>query len=183
MSPVLLDLRGLDDLLAALWARGFTVVGPRERSGAIVFDEVAGVGGPARGRDRRDGRRPLPPHRSGDEAPVPPRRRARVAEALPVPAARAHVARDAATATAASRSRPREPAPRYAFLGVRACDLRAVEIQDRVFLGRPLRRARLRGAAARRVLRRRQLHARGRHVLLRVDGQRAAGARRATTWR
>src|SRR4029079_12213442 len=27
-----------------------------------------------------------------------------------------------------------EPAPRYAFLGVRACDLHAVEIQDRVFL-------------------------------------------------
>ena len=28
-----------------------------------------------------------------------------------------------------------EPAPRYAFLGVRACDLHAVAIQDRVFLG------------------------------------------------
>ena len=28
-----------------------------------------------------------------------------------------------------------DPAPRYAFIGVRSCDLHAVAIQDRVFMG------------------------------------------------
>lgn len=30
---------------------------------------------------------------------------------------------------------PAEPAPRYAFIGVRSCELRAIAIQDKVFLG------------------------------------------------
>ena len=41
---------------------------------------------------------------------------------------------------------PEPPAPRYAFIGVRACELAAIDVQDRVFVGpgagcrlRPLR--------------------------------------------
>src|SRR5690606_880452 len=32
---------------------------------------------------------------------------------------------------------PEEPPPRYAFLGVRACELAAIAVQDRVFLAGP----------------------------------------------
>ena len=30
---------------------------------------------------------------------------------------------------------PEPPAPRYAFIGVRACELAAIDVQDRVFVG------------------------------------------------
>ena len=133
MSPVLLDLSGLDGLLAALRARGFTVVGPRERSGAIVYGEVECVADLPAGRvDETDGGR----YRltAGGDARL--FRYAVGPESLKAflfpPRVRTWRARrnsdggvDVETA---------EPAPRYAFLGVRACDLHAVEIQDRVFL-------------------------------------------------
>ena len=38
--PAILDPTGLDALVGGLRRRGFTVVGPVERSGAIVFDEI-----------------------------------------------------------------------------------------------------------------------------------------------
>ena len=49
--------------------------------------------------------------------------------------------------------------------------------------GRPVRRRRLRGPPAGRLLRGGQLRARRRDVLLRVDGHRPAGHRPASTWR
>ena len=68
------------------------------------------------------------------------------------PADAARSGRRAGAPTAASRSR-RTPAapPRYAFIGVRSCDLHAIAVQDRVFLDGALRRPRLpaRGARAR----------------------------------
>ena len=60
-----------------------------------------------------------------------------------------------------------------AFIGVRSCELHAIAIQDRVFLGGTLRRPRLRRAPRGRVHRRRQLLRAGRHLLLRLDGHRA----------
>ena len=30
---------------------------------------------------------------------------------------------------------PEPPAPKYAFIGVRACELAAIDVQDRVFVG------------------------------------------------
>ena len=78
-------------------------------------------------------------------------------------------------ATEGSRSSAPEPPPRYAFLGVRSCDLHAVAIQDRVFIGDryvdPDYEARRRDAFFVAV----NCGPRRRHVLLRVDGHRPAG--------
>ena len=65
--------------------------------------------------------------------------------------------------------------PRYAFLGVRPCDLRAIAIQDRV-LAQP--GSRYAAAARPGVHRRGELHRAGRDVLLHVHGHRP-GRRRS----
>ena len=76
-----------------------------------------------------------------------------------------------------------EPPPRYAFVGVRSCDLHAVAIQDRVFLGD-------RYVDADYAARRRDAFfvavncARaGGTCFCVVDGHRAARAPPASTWR
>src|SRR5262245_15794573 len=56
MGVSALDLDGLDRLLGVLRTRGYTVVGPRVRAGAIVYDEVARVADlPAGWVDETDG--------------------------------------------------------------------------------------------------------------------------------
>ena len=129
-----LGLDGLDALFTALQVRGFTVVGPRVRSGAIVFDELSCAAELPAGwidvqdggtyRLERDGEQALFRHAVGPDSLkrflFPPR----------IHAWRAR--RDEVSGVAFEA--PEAP-PRYAFLGVRACDLHAVAIQDRVFLG------------------------------------------------
>jgi len=134
MVPAILALPGLDALLAGLRRLGFTVIAPVERSGAIVFGEVesaaeiaAGVedvqdGGSYRLRPRDDGA--LFAHTAGHDSV----KRFLFPPAIAVWRAR----RDADGAMAIE---PPPPPPRYAFIGVRSCDLHAVAIQDRVFLG------------------------------------------------
>jgi ferredoxin len=128
---VVLDLAGLDALIAALVRGGHTVVGPTVRSGAIVYGEVRGTADlPAGWIDVQDGGTyrlepggdgALFAHTVGHDSLkrflFPPRvglwrgRRGALHDAQP------------------------DPPPRYAFLGVRSCDLHAVAIQDRVLLG------------------------------------------------
>ena len=134
MVPAILALPGLDVLLAGLRRLGFTVIAPVERSGAIVFGEVesaaeiaAGVedvqdGGSYRLRPRDDGA--LFAHTAGHDSV----KRFLFPPAIAVWRAR----RDDDGAMAIE---PPPPPPRYAFIGVRSCDLHAVAIQDRVFLG------------------------------------------------
>jgi ferredoxin len=125
-----IDLAGFDALLAAVRARGFTVVGPQVRSGGIVYDEIAGVADLPAGwvdeqdggtyRLRQDGDGALFAHAVGHDS---------LKRLLFPPAVRTFRARrDLA-------SEPAPEGPRYAFVGVRSCDLHAVAIQDRVFLG------------------------------------------------
>jgi ferredoxin len=133
MSAMTLGLAGLDGLLGVLRARGYTVVGPRERSGAIVFDEVASVADlPAGWVDETDGGR-YRLVRGGDEAlfrhAVGPESLTRF---LFPPRVRTWHA--LTNEHGEIQVQTGEPTPRYAFLGVRACDLHAVAIQDRVFL-------------------------------------------------
>jgi ferredoxin len=126
----------LDDLVDALRERGFTIVGPCERSGAIVYAEVQSASELAAGWvDEQDGGR-YRLVRSGDDSLF---RHAAGPESLKrflfPPRARAwRAVRDADGAMTIETG---EPAPRYAFIGVRACDLHAVAIQDRVFLEGP----------------------------------------------
>ena len=133
-APEVIERAHLDELLAALRRRGYTVVGPQVRSASIVYDELASAdelpagwvdvqeGGTFR-LERRDDEA-LFAHAVGHDSvkrflfpPVVQTWRARRGE-------------DGALEVQAP-----EPPPRYAFIGVRSCDLHAVAIQDRVFLG------------------------------------------------
>jgi ferredoxin len=124
---------GLEALIASLAAAGYHVCGPTLRDGAIVYDEIAGVADlPAGWTDVQDGGT-YRMERRGDDALFgyaagphswkkylhPPRR------------ALWRVDRDAGQMTFATEDGPE---PRFAFIGVRACDLAAIAVQDRVFL-------------------------------------------------
>ncbi|MFJ1654559.1 4Fe-4S dicluster domain-containing protein [Streptomyces sp. NPDC088337] len=127
---------GVSALVDVLIARGFTVVGPTARDGAIVLAELESAdqlpygwgveleAGQYRLRERLDG------------------------------AAFANAAGPQSWKTFLHPARVRQwsadrvggetvftaeelPPPRYAFLGVRPCDLRAIAIQDRVLTGGP----------------------------------------------
>ena len=121
----MLERDGLDRLLHALGGRGFRLVGPVLRDGAICYDEIASAADlPAGWTDEQDGGTYRLRRREDDalfgynvgpqswkKFLFPPS-----ARLLPPPE------EDAA-------------APKFAFIGVRACELRAIGIQDRVFLG------------------------------------------------
>lgn len=126
----------LDDLFVALRAAGYTVVGPTARDGAIVYDELDSAAELPQGWTDHQSPGHYRLERSGEEAYFgyvlgpqawkkflfPPRHRlwsAKIADG------RFEVAAETAEV------------PRYAFLGVRACELKAIETQDRVFLRDP----------------------------------------------
>ncbi len=124
-------LNSLEPLVAHLRARGYTVVGPTRSAGAIVLAELesgadlpAGWGvetGPGTYRLRRRGDRAAFGHSAGPQAWKrylhPPRE----------PLWSADRSGDDVTFT-----EPDAATPKYAFLGVRPCDLRAIAVHDRV---------------------------------------------------
>ncbi len=133
-APVLLDRAGLQALVDALVARGFDVIGPTLRDGAIVYDRIADIAAlPAGWTDRQEaGRYRL--ERRADAAlfgyAVGPQSWKRFLHPPEETLWRARRQDDGFTIT----PEPPAPAP-FAFLGVRACELHAIAIQDRVFLG------------------------------------------------
>jgi sulfhydrogenase subunit beta (sulfur reductase) len=114
---------GLDQLFDAIRRRGFRLVGPVLRDGAICYGDIASATDlPAGWTDEQEaGTYRL--RRRDDDAffgyNVGPQS---VKKYLFPPSARLVPAEQA-------------PAEKFAFIGVRACELRAIEIQDRVFLG------------------------------------------------
>lgn len=148
-APRVLAGHTLDPLLAALAARGYRTVGPRVRDGAIVYDTVTATADLPRG--------------IGDtQAPGHYRLVARDDGALfgytvgatswkrfLHPPAEVLV-RMERTPAGLRRLPPPDPGPPLAFLGVRACDVAAIRVQDRVLAastpadpGYAARRARL----------------------------------------
>ena len=133
-AATVIERAGLDALIAALRRRGYTVIGPQVRSQAIVYGELGSVddlpagledvqdGGTYRLRTRGDAA--LFAHTVGHDS---------VKRFLFPPVLPVWRARRAADGTLDVD--PPAPSPRYAFLGVRSCDLHAVAIQDRVFIG------------------------------------------------
>src|SRR5262245_27006328 len=120
-------------LLTALQRRGYTCVGPTIRDAAIVYDEIRSEqdlpigysdeqdGGTYRLKERNDEARfgyTVGPQ-SWKKYLFPPSTLLMKAQRTP----------DGFIATV-----PVEPALRYAFIGVRACDLNAIAVQDRTFL-------------------------------------------------
>ncbi len=135
--PAFLRRADIERLIALLKEGGRTVIGPTLRDGAIVYDEV-------------DTMADLPAGWTDDQAPghyrlarggssrlfdynVGPTSWKRFTFPPSVPLVTA--GRSTAGAAAFSTARP-EP-PRLAFLGVRACEIAALLVQDRVLSGGP----------------------------------------------
>lgn len=134
MRTAVIDRSGLDTLIGVLRQRGYLVVGPTVREGAIVYDQVTSVvdlpkgwtdeqdGGTYRLRPRSD--QALFGYGVGPQSwkkyLFPPRtllwRGRRTEEGFEI------------------EGGPEASGP-YAFLGVRGCELAAIAIQDLVFAG------------------------------------------------
>jgi len=129
-----IEPEALEGLVGALRARGYTVVGPTRRDGAIVYGELASAADlPAGWTDVQEaGSYRL--ERRDDEArfgyAVGPHSWKQL---LFPPRVRLWRARRADGGLEVEEERPAEGP--YAFLGVRSCELHAIAIQDRVFLG------------------------------------------------
>jgi ferredoxin len=135
-APIVIDWDGLGALFGVLRRAGYRVVGPTVRDAAIMLDELSSPGDlPVGVGDAQDGGT-YRLRRRGDNAAFgfatgpqswrrflsPPRellwRARRSGEGFTI---------DDPTDSAS------EGLERFAFVGVRACDLRAIEVQDRVF--------------------------------------------------
>lgn len=121
-------------LFDVLHRRGYTIVGPTVSSGAIIYDEIESVDDfPAGFTDEQDAATYRLKRR--DDAAlfgyvVGPHSWKKF---LFPPVARLwRATRNNGAMEIESRE---EAPPRYAFLGVRACELKAIQIQDRVFAG------------------------------------------------
>ena len=135
-DTLVVEARELDALLGALRERGHTLLGPTVRDGAIVLDEI-------------DAAKDLPVGLTDEQDGGRYRLRRREDDALFGYAVGAHawkrylhppavVRWRARRAKSRLRGRARHGAPpRYALVGVRPCELAAILVQDRVFLGGP----------------------------------------------
>ena len=134
--PGLLDREHFDSLFAALARRGYTVVGPAVRDGVIVYDELRGADDlPAGWTDEQDGGRYR--LRRRDDAAlfgyvVGPQSWKKYLHPSRLRLVKAE--RDVSGGVAFSDGDDAAPA-RHAFLGMRSCELHAMTIQDKVFLG------------------------------------------------
>jgi ferredoxin len=134
-SVVVITPGALDLLVDGLRARGFRVLGPTVSDGAIVYDDLESADAlPIGWTDRQDGGS-YRLERREDEArfgyAVGPHSWKRY---LFPPRIRLWRARRDAGGISAVEEEPLDETP-LAFLGVRACELHAIQIQDRVFLG------------------------------------------------
>ncbi len=130
-----LDAPGLGALIAALADAGYQVIGPHLKDAAICYEPIAGLEDLPRGWvDAADGGQ----YRLREEGtaffdhvvgPTPWKRY------LHPPEHRIWEARLDGAAPAVTPAAP--PQERYAFFGVRACDLAAIAVQDRVFCDGP----------------------------------------------
>ena len=130
MDDALVTTEAFDALLGVLAAEGRTLIGPQVRDGAIVLDELSGVAD-------------LPVGWTDDQGPGRYRLRRREDDAhfgFTTPStswrpflhpARETVFRARLDGGGFEIEPPSPPSP-LAFVGVRACDLRGIEVQDRV---------------------------------------------------
>jgi ferredoxin len=127
----------LGDLIAALRAAGFQVIGPRVDQNAIVYDEVTSLADlPVGYQDEQSAGRYRIHGDRGDRYfsyVVGPHSWKRYLFPPHLTVARA----DRSEAGSWQFSEPEDPVTPMALLGVRACELAAIAVQDRVFLEGP----------------------------------------------
>jgi sulfhydrogenase subunit beta (sulfur reductase) len=133
-TPVVIDLDGLEALIAALRKKGFRVVGPTRSEGAIVYEEIESASELPAGWTEIQEAGTYRLERRDDEArfgyPVGPQswKRYLLPSRVLLWRARRNGGAVVDLEEPAASERP------YALLGVRSCDLHAIAIQDRVFL-------------------------------------------------
>ncbi len=129
-----IDALALAELFTALQRRDYQLVGPTIRNGAIVYDELASPADlPVGWTDEQDGGTYRLKNR-GDAAlfgyAVGPHSWKQFLHPPVLPLSRATQDQQAPRFSGASKE-----VPRYAFIGVRSCELHAIAIQDRIFMG------------------------------------------------
>lgn len=133
-ARAIVTVDGLQALLLAIQARGYRAIGPTVQNQAIVYDDVSSIDDLPRGwTDDQGGGRYRLTRRSDDALfgyAVGPQSWKKY---LHAPKLRLWTAErrgeDVSVKPEAS------PGDRLAFIGVRACEIRAIEIQDRVLVG------------------------------------------------
>ncbi len=128
-----IDRDGLDQLIQVLRSDGYTVVGPQMRQAAIVHDEITSVQDlPSGWTDAQDGGTYRLARRDDDALfgfAVGPQSWKQYLFPPETLLWRARRIQDGFEVEADAAQKPR-----YAFLGVRSCDLAAMGVQDRVFM-------------------------------------------------
>src|SRR5262245_25583281 len=135
-TSVIVERGDLQPLIDALLEGGYRIVGPVVRDGAIIYDEITSVadlpegwtdeqdGGKYRLRRRQDNALfgfNVGPH-SWKKFLHPPNIRL------------SQVTRAGKSLRFTAEN---DPAPKFAFIGARSCDLHAIRVQDKVFLDGP----------------------------------------------
>jgi ferredoxin len=133
MNRLAIGREALDELFAVLEARGYTPVGPLVRDRAIVYGEMhSSAELPAGWTDVQEGGS-YRIERRDDDALFGHNVGPNSWKSFLFPSTlRLWTARKTDGGLEVDEERPAPP--RYAFIGVRACDLHAIGVQDRVFL-------------------------------------------------
>ena len=135
-TQAILSLDGLRALIEALARLGYQVLGPTVRDGAIVYDDVARLADlPAGWTDQQDAGRYRLERRSDNALfgyAVGPQSWRRFLQQPVQRMWQAQRTDDGFTVVAAE-----DTTPKFAFLGVRSCEIHAIAIQDKVFVQGP----------------------------------------------
>jgi sulfhydrogenase subunit beta (sulfur reductase) len=133
-----LDVEGLQSLIGELRKRGYTVIGPTVRDGAIVQAQVTSVDDLPRGWGDEQDAAHYRLRERGDDAFFGFASGATSMKSILFPATELMWSgkRDETGAFTADGATKPEPGPPYALLGVRGCDLKAIEIHDVVLTSR-----------------------------------------------
>jgi sulfhydrogenase subunit beta (sulfur reductase) len=131
-SPTIINQGGLQALIDALLGGGFTIIAPRLTDDVIVLDEITAVDQlPAGAADEQEAARYRVTSNGGarlfDSTTTPQGWKRYL---YPAEERLWQAKREGAGFTIVDETMP---VPRYAFLGVRACDLKAIGVLDTVF--------------------------------------------------
>ena len=122
-QPLIFQASALDQLLDAIRRRGFRLVGPLVQDGAICYGDIASA-------------EDLPAGWTDEQGPASYRLKRRDDDALFGYVVGPQSWKKYLFPPGARLLPPEEPPEQpFAFIGVRACELRGIAIQDRVFLG------------------------------------------------
>lgn len=128
----ILNRKGLDSIISSLKEEGYTVIGPTLGEGAIVYDEIKSTNDLPVGWSDEHGAGYYRLNKRNDEAlfgyVVGPQSWKKF---LFPPRVKLFAAKREGRSFEITKDN--EAIPRYAFIGVRSCELHAIFIQDRVF--------------------------------------------------